>query len=201
MGVFKRIARLCIVVISCITLYGCTLTPSAIISTNPIQPNPGTQKYIDPDYFDNSATREFVLPALPNCEFINISDCFVPSNIEFDPSQEILSLICANLVENEHATASEIVSIRADKSQKMILRCTWAPCSRNIYVCFQCVDSNDMYLTVFSDGAAAGILDLSVVPDGEYKIIMFSNNNPAITAVLNYQIGHSNSPPILSPMS
>ena len=192
MGFFNRIARLCIIVISCITLYGCTLTPSAIISTNPIQPNPGTQKYIDPDYFDNSATREFVLPALPNCEFINISDCFVPSNIEFDPSQEIISLICTGLVEGEHATANEIISIRADSAQKMILRCTWAPCSRNIYVCFQNVDSNDIYLAVFSEGAASGILNLSAIPDGEYKITLSSNDNPAITAVLNFQISTSN---------
>ena len=192
MEITNKIPKILIVIISCIILCGCTLPPSVSISTTPIQPNPATQKYIDPDYIADSATKEFALPILPNWEFVNISDRFTPSNIEFDSSKEIISLICTGLVEGENATSNEIISIRADSKQKMILRCTWAPCSRKIYICFQNVDSNDMYLAVFSDGTASGLLNLSAVPDGEYKVTLFSNDNPSITAVLNFQISTSN---------
>lgn len=152
-------------------LVGCTSSHS-----QPVVPNADdTNAVIPPD------------PILPFVEVEDITTSFNNEDIEFSKGIIKEELVCTQIKTSEYAKAIKTVRLPSEDAEAMILHCTWASASKTVYIGLICEPSGEVYVLSADGGALTGTLDLGLLPDGEYRPIMYSNDNENITAVMLYQ--------------
>lgn len=107
--------------------------------------------------------------------------------MEFFESTPKEELVCVNIDESQYAKADDTIQLPDENSKVMAIHCTWASASRTIYIGFIDEASEKVYTLSAVGGALTGKLDLSSLPEGEYRPIMYSSDNPNINAVMLYQ--------------
>lgn len=166
-----------LVVLLFITLQACANTSN----TEPIPETiPATR---DPSAADIPDTTP--APSLPIHNYEDISSAFTEKVRCMDDSREKMSLILDSLPQNEYVCSADTVYIPANASCKLLFSCTWDPGNINIY--FGLKNNENTYLATFSRGEASGELDLCSIAEGEYNVILFSDNSPSTLAVMLYQ--------------
>lgn len=123
---------------------------------------------------------------LPVLEYEDISSCFTESEEPFHPEEEKKSVVCDHLTVKEFARSEDGITISMETPQKLAIHCTWDPASRNVYIGLK--GEEKTYLSKFSHGHTAGFFDLREIPDGDYDVLMFSDDNPAILSVMLFQL-------------
>lgn len=167
----KSVSVLLIVTVLAFTLFGCNasdLPPEAPVvdDTNAVDPPP---------------------PVLPFTETEDITEFFVEGDVEFLESISKESLVCVQIETSEYAQANETVNLPLPDADTMIVHCTWVSAARTIYIGFINESSDEVYVLSAVGGALTGTLDLTSLPDGEYRPIMYSSDNKSINAVMLYQ--------------
>lgn len=123
---------------------------------------------------------------LPVVEYEDISSCFTESAEPLCSEEEKKSVICDHLTGKEFACSENRITISMETPQKLAIHCTWDPASRKVYIGLKGEDNT--YLSKFSHGHAAGFFDLREIPDGDYEVVMFSDDNPSMLSVMLFQI-------------
>ncbi len=138
-----------------------------------------------PDKDDSDA---IVPPAsvLPFADVVDLSEYFVDEPVEFSESTPKENL-CASILMNLNIQKQTIPFCCPMKTKAMAVHCTWASASRTIYIGFIDEVSEEVYTLSAVGGALTGTLDLSSLPEGEYRPIMYSSDNQNINAVMLYQ--------------
>lgn len=139
-----------------------------------------------PDKDDSDA---IVPPAsvLPFADVVDLSEYFVDEPVEFSESTPKGELVCVNIDESQYSKADDTILLPNEKTKAMAVHCTWASASRTIYIGFIDEVSEEVYTLSAVGGALTGTLDLSSLPEGEYRPIMYSSDNQNINAVMLYQ--------------
>lgn len=135
-----------------------------------------------PDKDDSDA---IVPPAsvLPFADVVDLSEYFVDEPVEFSESTPKGELVCVNIDESQYSKADDTILLPNEKTKAMAVHCTWASASRTIYIGFIDEVSEEVYTLSAVGGALTGTLDLSSLPEGEYRPIMYSSDNQNINAV------------------
>ena len=107
--------------------------------------------------------------------------------MEFSESTPKGELVCVNIDESQYSKADDTILLPNEKTKAMAVHCTWASASRTIYIGFIDEVSEEVYTLSAVGGALTGTLDLSSLPEGEYRPIMYSSDNQNINAVMLYQ--------------
>ena len=79
--------------------------------------------------------------------------------------------------ESQYSKADDTILLPNEKTKAMAVHCTWASASRTIYIGFIDEVSEEVYTLSAVGGALTGTLDLSSLPEGEYRPIMYSSDN------------------------
>ena len=139
-----------------------------------------------PDKDDSDA---IIPPAsvLPFADVVDLSEYFVDEPVEFSESTPKGELVCVNIDESQYSKADDTILLPNEKTKAMAVHCTWASASRTIYIGFIDEVSEEVYTLSAVGGALTGTLDLSSLPEGEYRPIMYSSDNQNINAVMLYQ--------------
>ena len=139
-----------------------------------------------PDKDDSDA---IVPPAsvLPFADVVDLSEYFVDEPVEFSESTPKGELVCVNIDESQYSKADDTILLPNEKTKAMAVHCTWDSASRTIYIGFIDEVSEEVYTLSAVGGALTGTLDLSSLPEGEYRPIMYSSDNQNINAVMLYQ--------------
>lgn len=126
-------------------------------------------------------------PVLPFAEAEDLTGSFTEEDVEFSENIDKGALVCTKIKTSEYAQAGETVHLPSEDAGTMILHCTWTSAARTIYIGFINETTDDVYVLSAVGGALAGTLDLGSLPDGEYRPIMYSNDNENVDAVMLYQ--------------
>ena len=118
---------------------------------------------------------------------VDLSEYFVDEPVEFSESTPKGELVCVNIDESQYSKADDTILLPNEKTKAMAVHCTWASASRTIYIGFIDEVSEEVYTLSAVGGALTGTLDLSSLPEGEYRPIMYSSDNQNINAVMLYQ--------------
>ncbi len=124
----------------------------------------------------------------PIDEYVDLSDSF--SNSDGDPfaaGEMVYSLTCANQSAETYMQSEERVSVRGNL-QSMTVFCTWGPQDRTVFLGLKHAETGVYYILPSVGGSIVGVIDLNNIPDGEYYVVLCSNDNPSTVAVLHYQI-------------
>ena len=95
---------------------------------------------------------------------------------------------CVNIDESSIFKADDTILLPNEKQRGNGRSFAWASASRTIYIGF--IDGGcpeEVYTLSAVGGALTGTLDLSSLPEGEYRPIMYSSDNQNINAVMLYQ--------------
>ena len=95
--------------------------------------------------------------------------------------------MCVQIETSEYAQANETVNLPLQDAETMIVHCTWVSAARTIYIGFMNETSDEVYVLSAVGVALTGTLDLTSLPDGTYRPIMYSSDNKNINAILLYQ--------------
>ncbi len=106
----------------------------------------------------------------------------------FDAQSEKHGLVCAGLDSSTYAIADEIISVSDTQCPNVTVHCTWASAAIEVFVGFKACDADTFYTVSSTGGVIAGTFDLSELPDGDYQMILYSNDNPSVVAVMQYVI-------------
>lgn len=133
---------------------------------------------------EKSKTQE-----MPINDTQDISDAFsVDLNMSFDEDQEKLSLTCNYMDANHYAISEQTLILSENHHPKLRLHCTWGSPAIKVYVGLKNSESDAVYTISAVGGYLVGDLALDGLPDGEYQIILYGDNNPSLVAALLYQI-------------
>ena len=123
----------------------------------------------------------------PISGYTDLSDAFRSSrNSPFAEDAESYSLTCAG--ESGDACILSAQTVSLDGSRKMRIHCTWSPQDRIVFIGLKSAETGAFFILPCRTGSVRGTIDLGDIPAGEYSIVLCSNDNPSVTAVLLYQI-------------
>lgn len=123
---------------------------------------------------------------LPFEEFIDVS-FYAEEGTDFSQNVSKYDLVCKYQEEATYA-ASEVIYIQPIEQQKFVFSCTWARSGSTVYIGLKNSETQEVYAMPCNGGSANGTLYLNVIPEGNYQIVLYSNNNPETQAVLVYQL-------------
>lgn len=126
----------------------------------------------------------FVIPSLTT---IDISSYYTKKTPVFDESVPKYSLPCQYIADGAYAESEMSYLLPGEQFSKMSFQCTWTRLGNTVYIGFLNADTGIAYTASFVSGSASGSIDLSCLPKGTYRVILYSNRNFSTTAVLNYQ--------------
>lgn len=120
-------------------------------------------------------------------EIVDLSDAFISSNIPpFLDEVEKMEMSISKQSGDFYIQSDELISVT--NNQKMIIHATWNPQDRVLYVGLKNTETEICYILPSVGGAVSGTIQLGDIPDGEYSVIMYSNDNPSVVAALLYQV-------------
>lgn len=123
----------------------------------------------------------------PVVAYAELTDAFRESRRSpFDDQLEKFELTCAKEHEGAVIRSAETIAIRNRNALK--IHCTWTPQDRYVYVGLENVETGACFLLPWVGGSVCGSISLVDIPDGEYRMILFSDDNPTVIAVLLYQL-------------
>lgn len=133
---------------------------------------------------EKSKTQE-----MPINDTQDISDAFsVDLNMSFDEDQEKLSLTCNYMDANHYAISEQTLILSENHRPKLRLHCTWGSPAIRVYIGMKSCESDAVYALSVEGGHLSGVLELGSLPDGEYQVVLYSEDNPSLVAALLYQI-------------
>lgn len=124
---------------------------------------------------------------IPISEYVDLSDDFSDADKPIFVDQEKEELACSKQNGDGYVQSDDCISVLGGKN-KMIIHCTWNPQHKVVYIGLKNTETGIFYILPSVGGAADGTISLANVPDGEYHVVMCSNDNPSVVAVLLYQI-------------
>lgn len=136
---------------------------------------------------DDSSTVEIPQPVIPIDDATDIQSDFSEKEVIFDDDIEKMSLVLNHLDTASVAKSEKTVEIASDGLQTMKVHCTWDSPACNIYIGFLDPSNESSYVFGAYGGTLEGILTLSSVPDGNYHVIMYSDDNEDVLATVLYQ--------------
>ena len=115
---------------------------------------------------------------MPIDEYVDLTKNFSASSRDvFSADTEKYSITCAN----EQGEAY-------NQSDASIINCTWNPQDRTVYIGLQNTETGIFYILPSTGGSVSGKIKLDDMPEGEYHVVICSNDNPSIVTVLWYQL-------------
>ena len=126
-------------------------------------------------------------PPISDAEYVN--DSFrTLSSPTFTDDAERYTLTCVELDKKSYAESEQIITVGDSDKTELTVHCTWGYASREVYVGLKSCDSESFYVISATGGVISGVFDLSVLPKGDYHVVLYSNDNPSVSAVLLYQL-------------
>lgn len=123
----------------------------------------------------------------PIAAYVDLTDAFRESRRSpFDENLDKTALTCAK--ENAGIIIQSEETISISDNQKLKIHCTWNPQDRYVYVGLKNAETGTCYMLPRVGGSVYGSISLSDIPDGEYWVILCSDDNPSVIAVLLYQL-------------
>lgn len=134
---------------------------------------------------------DFVTPEeifmIPSLTTVDISAYYTKGTPFFDESRPKYSLPCQYIADNTYAESEMSYSLPIEQFSTMNFQCTWTRLGNTVYIGFLNAATDVAYVIPCVSGTASGSVELNCLPDGDYKVILYSNRNFSTTAVLNYQ--------------
>lgn len=127
------------------------------------------------------------VPMIPSLTTVDISSYYTKGTPLFDESIPKYSLPCQYIADNTYAESEMSYSLPIEQFSTMNFQCTWTRLGNTVYIGFLNTTTDVAYVISCVSGTASGSIDLSCLPEGDYKVILYSNRNFSTTAVLNYQ--------------
>lgn len=125
---------------------------------------------------------------MPIDEYVDLSKNFSASSRDvFSDGAEKYSITCANEQAEAYHQSDESITI-TQNTKNLIIGCTWNPQDRTVYIGLRNTGTGIFYILPSTGGSVSGKIKLDDIPEGEYHIVMCSNDNPSIVAVLWYQL-------------
>lgn len=125
---------------------------------------------------------------MPIDEYVNLSENFFASARDiFLDGTEKHSMTCAHEQAEVYIQSDESIAVTSN-TKNLIICCTWNPQDRNVYIGLRNTETGIFYILPSTGGAVSGKIKLDDMPDGEYRVVMCSNDNPSIVAALWFQI-------------
>lgn len=167
LGLIRRVAT---VALSVLILAGCAGTKQDPDSTIIIEDTPEPITYTPID------------------EYVDLSQNFSASSRDvFFDGEEKYSITCANEQAEAYLQSDESITI-TQNTKNLIIGCTWNPQDRIVYIGLLNSETGIFYILPSTGGSVSGKIRLDDVPEGEYHVVICSNDNPSIVAVLWYQL-------------
>ena len=113
------------------------------------------------------------------------------SGVSFSDDAEKYTLGCVELSRDAIAESEDIITVSSSDKTRFIFHCTWGSPSREVFVGFKSCDTGLVYAVSAVGGFMMGTVDLSALPEGDYRAVLYSNDNPAVVAVMLYQLADS----------
>ena len=132
------------------------------------------------------STKQDPSGALPFQEWFDITSSFEDFSDPFSERFEIEGFSCEYIPSSEYLKGEEKLHIQYGTPAEIALHATWTPPCHTIFFGLKSEDA--VYLARFDGGGLSGRLDLRHIPEGEYEIVMLTENNPKVFATLLYQI-------------
>ena len=136
---------------------------------------------------DDSERKELPEIVLPIDSTIDMSASFSEGVTFFDETREKVGLICENMDTSSFAQANDTVTLSDADSLKLTIHCTWLSAARTVYIGLFDVVTEQAYTISATGGSLSGTLALDDLPQGEYRVILYSSDNENIHAVMLYQ--------------
>ena len=126
-------------------------------------------------------------PPISEAEYV-IDSFRTLSSPTFNDDAERYTLACTELDKKSYAESEQIITVGDSDKTELTVHCTWGYASREVYVGLKSCDSESFYVISATGGVISGVFDLSVLPKGDYHVVLYSNDNPSVSAVLLYQL-------------
>ncbi len=125
--------------------------------------------------------------ALSPGEWVDLSGAYTETTVSGD-SQEVQTLLCEYLPEEEAALSAESLTVGADTDCVLSFVATWAASGETLYLGVVDTAQTCAYTVALNGGTAAGELSLADLPEGAYQVIAYTTNNPNVLACVSYWI-------------
>lgn len=120
-------------------------------------------------------------------EYVDLTNSFSELDDPFEEGEHKSSLTCAELRGEAYMQSDDFVAVQSD-TRCMKVFCTWGPQDRMVYIGLKNRETGAFYLLSSAGGSVIGTIDITDVPEGDYHVILCSNDNPSVIAVLHYKI-------------
>ena len=125
---------------------------------------------------------------MPIDEYVDLTKNFSASSRDvFSADTEKYSITCANEQGEAYNQSDASITITPN-TKNLIINCTWNPQDRTVYIGLQNTETGIFYILPSTGGSVSGKIKLDDMPEGEYHVVICSNDNPSIVTVLWYQL-------------
>ena len=154
--------------------------------------NKGVEHVMDPivDPGEPTLATEEWTPPVSDVEDLSAAYSDI-SGVSFSDDAEKYTLGCVELPRDAIAESEDIITVSSSDKTRFIFHCTWGSPSREVFVGFKSCDTGLVYAVSAVGGFLTGTVDLSALPEGDYRAVLYSNDNPAVVAVMLYQLADS----------
>ncbi len=132
------------------------------------------------------AAYEYTAPIDVTPDFAAVTELssLIDSEPEFEESKGKETLTLQDNKLGEYVFSAYQLHITPE--MKLSYSCTWA--SSGCKVFFGLLNSdNEVFVVSAEGGTLRGTLSMEDVPEDDYQLILYSNNNPEVQAILHYQ--------------